>query len=134
MKYLHLINDKNLIGKQIPNERDLKIFEEWKKRWRKQMLRTIILSLIVILFVYSIFFIVSMYLETGLKEKMVAIIFLFIFAYVEYHLIIKKYLNSKSWKMEYCNYGKVLDKYIISSRYGNRHNKEHYIIVQVALA
>ena len=68
-----------------------------------------------------------MFSETELKEKIVAIIFLVILTYTGYHLIIKKYLNSKSWKMEYCNYGKVLDKYTL---YSNSF-KHHYIIVQV---
>ena len=46
MKYLHLVNDKELIGKQMPKERDLEIFERWKKRWRKYMLQGIILFLL----------------------------------------------------------------------------------------
>ena len=43
-KYLHLKNDKNLIGAQIPKESDLESFEKWKKRMRKKLLKLIIFS------------------------------------------------------------------------------------------
>lgn len=125
-KYLHLVNDINLINKQIPKENDLKNFENWKKRQIKYNFRGIILTFFIVVFVFSIAFIVKM----DLKETIILILFLLFIVYAEYNLIIKKYLNTKSWKMEYCNYGKVLDKYRIHTSYGST-RKDCYIIVQV---
>ena len=125
-KYLHLKNDKNLIGVQIPRENDLKNFEKWKKRIRKNKLQLIILSSFILILVYGILFITGVFLESELKEKIFGIVSLFIFAYFEYFLI-KQYLNAKSWKMEYCNYGKVIDKYTMPK--GNR--RDYYIIIYV---
>lgn len=130
MQYLHLIDDKNLIGKQQPNENDLKNFEIWKKRWQKHALKGIIFSSIIVLLIYSFIFAVSMFSETELKDIIILIIFLFIFAFAEYHLMIKKYLNTKTLEMEYCNRGKILDKYMLR-RPGSKHGKDYYIIVQV---
>lgn len=61
-----------------------------------------------------------------MKDEIFAIVFLFIFTYAEY-VFIKRYLNTKSWKMECCNYGKVIEKYIMP----RNNSRERHIIVNV---
>ena len=125
-KYLHLKNDKNLIGGQTPKESDLENFEKWKKRMRKNKLQLIILSSFILILVYGMLLITGVFLEAELKEKIFGIGSLFIFLYFE-SVLIKQYLYVKSWKMEYCTYGKVIDKYTMPK--GDR--RDYYIVIHV---
>ena len=50
--------------------------------------------------------------------------------------IIREYIKSKSWKMDYCKYGKVIDKYIVIKRYANgrgriKRDYQYYAIVSI---
>lgn len=125
-KYRHLKNDKSLIGGKMPNDLDFKNFERWKKMVRSKRLQLIIFSSSFIIFIYIIFFVTGVFADAELKEKIFGILCFFVFAFFEYFLI-KQYLVSKSMKMEYCNYGKVIDKYKVVK--GKR--KKYCIIVEV---
>lgn len=125
-KYLHLKNDKNLIGEKLPNKSDLECFEKWKQGTKKDKLLTIIMSSFIIIIVYGALFVTGVFLESELKEKIFGIISLLIFIYFVYYLI-KKYINIKFWEMEYCNYGKVVDKY--KTPRGDYH--DYNIVVEV---
>lgn len=125
-KYLRLKNDKRLISENIPNENDLENFEKWKKRMRRKDLKLIIFSSTILIFVYVILLSTGIFSLAELKEKIFGIICMFIFIYFEY-ILIKKYIKSKKWKMEYCNYANVIDKYKIpTGKY-----KEYYIVVNI---
>lgn len=109
-EYLHLVNDKKLIGELLPKKNDLNRFELWKKKMCKRKFQAFILVSFLIIFVFTIIFI-SM-IETEVKSVNVIglIIYLLLFLYVDF-IILKDFLNIKQWQMEYCNYGNVLDKY-----------------------
>lgn len=125
-KYLYFKNDKSLIGGKIPKESDLETFEQWKKRTRKKILELIIISSTILIIIYTILLTTGIFLEAELKEKIFGIISLLIFTYAEY-VLIKRYFNAKTWKMECCNYGKVIDKYTMPR--GN--SRDYYIVANV---
>lgn len=126
INYLYLNNNKNLIGTQLPKESDLKKFATWSKKVRNSMFKMIVISSIIVMLIYGVLFATGVFLEAGLKEKLFGILCLFIFGYIEQFLI-KQYLKAKCWKMEYCNYGKVIDKYYMSKG----RSRDYYIVVKV---
>lgn len=124
-QYKDIENDKSLINK-IPNQSDLEGFEEWKKKTNKRILDNCIFSGVIIGFIS--FLSISGVMSSGesLKDKIIVLLFLAIFILFEIRLI-KHYLNSRTWQMEYCNYGKVIDKYRVTK--GKK--KRFYVIIEV---
>lgn len=124
-QYKDIENDKSLINK-IPNQSDLEGFEEWKKKTNKRRLDDCIFSGAIIGFIS--FLSISGVMSSGesLKDNIIVLLFPAIFILFEI-VLIKQYLKSRAWQMEYCNYGKVIDKYYVRKN----KNRRYYIIVSI---
>lgn len=120
-QYYYTKNDKNLINQQIPTENDLRKFEEWKILKRKELLFSCMASLI--------FSCIMIIVSIALESKVIGIILLMLSGLLIFSSV-KKYITSKKWKPEYCDYGKIIDKFIT---YDGKNNKEddYYVIILV---
>ena len=126
-QYKNIENNKSLINK-IPNQSDIEGFEVWKKKTNSRTLENCIFfggmgGLLT-------FPMISAIISTGESlldsNNIIVLVFLLMLIMVEV-VLIKNYLNSRKWQMEYCNYGKVIDKYCV--RKGKR--RRYYIIVSI---
>lgn len=129
LKELYSISEKdfaNLGNGVTPTESDLEKFEKWKKRKRNGMLITCIYSLFILVLVGSVLIVGDIVAEARLIDKIFGIMAYLLFGWAEIHLI-KQYLKARLWKMEYCNYGKVIDKYCLGS--SSRKNNRHIIVL-----
>ena len=149
-KYSHIseISDRFFIDK-IPNEEDLTKFEEWKKitineifkscmsKWNIAFLTLLMISISMIISIKYIDNVTAKLLisDSTNKSTRQIMIMLILFAIVLVLILvflIRGYINSKSWKMDYCKYGKVVDKYIWNEiNIGGRNRKFYYAIVLI---
>lgn len=107
-------NDYKNLGKSaIPTEIELEAFEKWKKKKRKELLFACIYSLLILI-VIGIVLISSDSINTS-KNLISFIITYIVFLWV-ISIIFKRYLQSRYWKIEYCNYGIVVEKNIFPGR------------------
>lgn len=151
-KYSHIdeISDRPFIDK-IPNENDLAKYEEWKKIIRNERLkkRMVVWTTAFIGSLMISFFMIRLAKwtdhvtttfstsDTGDQWIYYIIIMLTLLAnMLALGFIIREYIKSKSWKMDYCKYGKVIDKYIVIKRYANgrgriKRDYQYYAIVSI---
>ena len=123
-------NFKNLGNGIIPTESDIEKFKKWKKRERNKMLIACIYSLFILILIGSILLLSGVALESRLIDKIFGIIAYLLFGWAEI-ILIKRYLKSRFWKIEYCNYGKIIDKYHFASSGRSGRNSNTHIIVLV---
>lgn len=118
-QYYNLSNDKNLIDKKTPTEHDKEIFygvRDLKREQFKKSLTGMTISLLIIIVI-------------GIAMKNIwRIALMLLFGYLEYN-ILKDFLSSKNWEIEFCDYGNVVDKFIKEDK--DDHDKDYYIIVEV---
>lgn len=93
-----------------PTDSDIEKFEEWKRKRRKAKLKLAVFSLLIIVLVFGTLSISEPLSELNLEDRIFGIVCIFIFLWLEIYLI-KDFLKSKYWTINYCNYGKVIDKY-----------------------
>lgn len=117
---------RNLENGVTPTKSDLEIFEKWKKRKRNRLLITCIYSLFILILVASVLILAD--IEARLIDKIFVIIAYLLFGWAEIHLI-NKYLKARHWKMKYCNYGKIIDKYIFGTGTSNKSNTHVIVLV-----
>jgi len=116
-QYYNLQNFKNLIEAKTPTERDLEKFDEWKISKREELKKSCIGMLIIFPFVVVV--------GIGLSNLFGIILILF-FCLWGFNML-KDFIKSKNWKLEYCDYGNIIDKYIDEDKRDN----DYYVIVEV---
>ncbi len=92
----------------IPSKEDLEKFEIWKANKRKKTLKLIIFLLILLIFVGVLIY--PVFLDASVLDKIFGIICYIVFIWLEIYFI-NKYIKIRSWTMDKCNYGTIVDKY-----------------------
>ena len=116
-QYFNLTNDKNLINSRIPTEQEKEIFYRLRDLKREEFKKGLIAMTIILLFIVVI----------GIAMKNLwGIILILFFGYIELG-ILKDFLASKNWEVEYCSYGSVTDKFMKEDK--NDSDKDYYVIV-----
>lgn len=118
-QYFNVSNDKNLIDRKTPTEQDKEIFYGLRDLKREQFKKSLIGMTISLLIIVLI----------GIAMKNLwGIALILLFGYLEY-CVLKDFLSSKNWEIEFCDYGNVVDKFIKEDK--DDHDKDYYIIVEV---
>lgn len=104
------MNTQNLneILNIIPSKEDLEKFDVWKNKKRKSILKLIVFLLILLIFVGVLIY--PVFLDAGVLDKIFGIICYIVFIWLDIYFI-NKYIKIRSWTMDKCNYGTIVDKY-----------------------
>lgn len=106
----HYNNNKNIseILNISPTEDDLEKFNIWKKTKRKNILKLIVVFFILLLLAGVLLY--PVVVDARVFDKIFGIICYAIFILLELYFL-NKYIKMKSWTMNRCNYGIIIDKY-----------------------
>lgn len=101
-------NKEEILESRTPSQNDLEKFEEWKVKKRKNTSNQIGIFILGVIICVSGIIAFSMY--SRLWYIWPLLIYTPVGCWALYYTI-KEYIDIPSWKIEYCNYARVVDKY-----------------------